>query len=208
MFSKHKNNFSFIFIALLRLRLKFFSLLQEQKSKGEAVRLWWIASATSWWDKRRGYETGLGSGTLCWNACTCTDFPDGSVVNNPLAYVGDMGSISGLGRSPGERNGNPLQNSCLGNPMDKEAWRATVCGVTKELDMTEWLNNNNCTWTHLSLSHKIQRNCMGLKITVCMCSWDEFWMKDNRDQKTPNATSEDPGAKAGYCTCTLVHNST
>ena len=39
-----------------------------------------------------------------------------------------------------------------------------------------------------------------------MCSWDKFWMKDNRDQKTPTATSEDLGAKAGYCTCTLVHN--
>ena len=45
--------------------------------------------------------------------------------------AGDLGSISGLGRSPGEGNGNPLQYSCLGNPMDRGVWRATVHGVTK-----------------------------------------------------------------------------
>ena len=48
-------------------------------------------------------------------------FPGGSVVKNPPANTGDMGSISGLGKSPGERNGNPLQYSCLGNPMDRGA---------------------------------------------------------------------------------------
>ena len=42
-----------------------------------------------------------------------------------------MGSIPGLGRSPGVRNGNPLQYSCLGNPMDRGAWQATVHGVAK-----------------------------------------------------------------------------
>ena len=56
--------------------------------------------------------------------------------------TGDLGLIPGLGRSPGEENGNPLQYSCLGNPTDRGAWRATVQGVTG-LDMTEWLNNNN-----------------------------------------------------------------
>ena len=45
--------------------------------------------------------------------------------------VGDLGSIPGLGRSPGEGNGNPLQYSCLENPMDRGAWWATVHGVTK-----------------------------------------------------------------------------
>ena len=47
------------------------------------------------------------------------------------ADKGDAGSIPGLGRSPGGRNGNPLQNSCLGNPMDRGAWQAIVCGVEK-----------------------------------------------------------------------------
>ena len=50
--------------------------------------------------------------------------------------IRDMGSISGSGRSPGEGNGNPLQYSCLENPMDREAWRATVHRVT-ESDTTE-----------------------------------------------------------------------
>ena len=45
--------------------------------------------------------------------------------------AGDLGSIPGLGRSPGEENGNPLQYSCLENPMDGEAWWAKVHGVTK-----------------------------------------------------------------------------
>ena len=50
-----------------------------------------------------------------------------------------MGSIPGSGRSPGEGNGNPLQYSCLENPMDGGAWRATVHRVTKS-DTTEWLH--------------------------------------------------------------------
>ena len=50
--------------------------------------------------------------------------------------TGDMVSISGSGRPPRERNGNPLQYSCLGNPMDIRAWWTVVHGVTKELDMT------------------------------------------------------------------------
>ena len=58
------------------------------------------------------------------------------MVMNPPANAGDMGSISGSGRSPGEGSGNPLQCSCLGNPMDRGAWRATVHGFTKELDTT------------------------------------------------------------------------
>ena len=60
-------------------------------------------------------------------------FPDGSVVKNPHANAGDadVSSIPGSGRSPGEGNGNPLQYSCLENPMDRGAWKATVHGVLK-----------------------------------------------------------------------------
>ena len=58
-------------------------------------------------------------------------FPRGSVVKNPPAKTGDAGSIPGLGGSPGEGNGNPLQYSCLGNPKDRGAWWATVHRVTK-----------------------------------------------------------------------------
>ena len=56
-------------------------------------------------------------------------------VNLP-ANTGDVGSIPRLGRSPGEGNGNPLQDSCLGNPMDRGTRQATVHGVTKESDTT------------------------------------------------------------------------
>ena len=70
-------------------------------------------------------------------------FPGGSVVKNPPANAGDLGLIPGSGRSPGEGNGNPFQYSCLGNPMDRGAWRAMVHGVSKEMDMTERLNNCN-----------------------------------------------------------------
>ena len=57
-------------------------------------------------------------------------------VKNPPATAGDVSSIPGSGRSPGEGNGNPLQYSCLGNPMDRGAWRTTVHEVTKESDTT------------------------------------------------------------------------
>ena len=63
--------------------------------------------------------------------------PDGSVVKNLLANAGDVSSIPGSGRYPGGGNVNPLQYSCLGNPMDRGAWRATAYGVTK-------------SWTQLS----------------------------------------------------------
>ena len=70
-------------------------------------------------------------------------FPGGAVVKNlpanagiagdagDVGDVGDVGSIPGLGRSLGVGNGNPLQYSCLGNPMDRGAWWATVRGVAK-----------------------------------------------------------------------------
>ena len=53
------------------------------------------------------------------------------MVKNPPVNAGDAGLIFALGRSPGEGNGNPLQYSCLGNPMDTGTWRATVHRATK-----------------------------------------------------------------------------
>jgi len=59
------------------------------------------------------------------------------VVKNPPANAGDardIGSTPGLGRSPGEKHGSPLQNSCWESPMGRGVWQATVHGVPKKLD--------------------------------------------------------------------------
>ena len=63
-------------------------------------------------------------------------FPGGSEVKNPPGMQEDPGLIPELGRSPGEGNGNPCQYSCLGNPRNREAWWATVHGVSEESEMT------------------------------------------------------------------------
>ena len=63
-------------------------------------------------------------------------FPGGSDGKQFACNAGDPGVTPGWGRYPGEGNGNSLQYSCLGNPMDRGAWRATIYGATKELDTT------------------------------------------------------------------------
>ena len=78
----------------------------------------------------------------CPQLRTSEGFPDGSVVKNPPASAGEVGSIPGSGRSSGEGNGNPLQYSCLENPKDRGAWWATVHGVA-EWDTAEQLDDKN-----------------------------------------------------------------
>ena len=63
-------------------------------------------------------------------------FSSPSVVKNLPDKAGDVGSISWSGGLPEGEHGNPLQYSCLGNPMDRKAWWATVRGVAKESDKT------------------------------------------------------------------------
>ena len=70
-------------------------------------------------------------------------FPGGSVVKNPPAKAGNTGSIPGSGRSPGEGNGNPFQCSCLGSPMDRGAWWATVSMGLQRVIMAE---PRSCLW--------------------------------------------------------------
>ena len=69
------------------------------------------------------------SAIIRWLGHSC--FPSSSEVKVSACDVGDPGLIPGLGRSPGEGNGNPLQYSCLENPMDRGAWWAIVHGVPK-----------------------------------------------------------------------------
>ena len=86
-------------------------------------------------------------------------FPGGSVVKNPPANAEDMSSIPGSGRSLREENGNPLPYSCLGNPIDREAWQVIVHGVTKELNTTEQLDIiNNLKTVLKSDRHGLIRN--------------------------------------------------
>ena len=82
-----------------------------------------------WWERERQMPYDI---TYMWNQVV-------PVVKSLPANTGDtrdLGLIPGSGRSPGGRKGNPLQYSCLRNPMDRGAWWATVHGVTRELDRT------------------------------------------------------------------------
>ena len=105
-------------------------------------------------------------------------FPGGSVVKKkkkPAAQAGDMGSIPGSGRCPGEGNDNPLQYSCLENPLDRGAWRATVHGVTE----------SDVTWQLHTATNKRSTNRTVLKETGRMVlnyihrkSGGRFFFKD------------------------------
>ena len=75
----------------------------------------------------------------CTRALVMQGFPGGSVVMNLPASAGELSLIPGLGRSPGEGNGNPLRYSCLGNPMD-----CSCPWCYKESDTTEQLNSPLC----------------------------------------------------------------
>ena len=68
---------------------------------------------------------------LSWLVGRAPGFPGGSDDKQSVCNAGDMGSIPGLERSPGEGNGNPLHYSCLENPMDREAWWATIHGIAQ-----------------------------------------------------------------------------
>ena len=68
----------------------------------------------------------------CWGL-----YPNDSAVKNPPTSAGDSGSVPGSGRSPEGENGSPFQYSGLGNPMYRGAWRAIMCGITKESDTPE-----------------------------------------------------------------------
>ena len=80
-------------------------------------------------------------------------FPGGSEVKASACNAGDLGWIPGLGRSPGEGNGNPLQYSCLENPMDWGAWWATVHRVSKS-----WIRLSDFIFTFLLFRRKAMTN--------------------------------------------------
>ena len=80
-----------------------------------------------------------------------SSFPGGSVVKNLPAKAGDEGSTPGSGRSTGEGHGNSLQYSCLGNPIDREAWQGYSSWGCKASDITYCLNNRSFLHTLLKI---------------------------------------------------------
>ena len=96
----------------------------------------------------------------------CLSFPGGSVVKNLPAMQEMLFQSLGLGRSSGERNGNPLQYSCLENPMDNEAWQAIVHGIAKELWFScSTVSDSATPWTaacQASLSFTISQSLLKL----------------------------------------------
>ena len=102
-------------------------------------------------------------------------FPGGTSGKEPACNVGDTGLIPGLGKSPGGGNGNPLQYSCLENPMDRRAWQATIHRVTlsrtelKQLStgqhpcsMPTWLrflSINRCWFCQKPFLHLLKWSC-------------------------------------------------
>ena len=105
-------------------------------------------------------------------------FPRGSVVKNPPANAGDvrdLGLVCGLGRSPGEGNGNLLQYSCLENPMDRSAWSwwATVHRVTNSRTRLKRLSRHAC-WFLRDLK---DRHIHTLTFSTINIYWDKLYTR-------------------------------
>ena len=106
-----------------------------------------------------------------------TPVPGGSDGKDSACIVGDSGSIPGLGGSPGEGHGNPLQYSCLENPMDREAWWAAVYGVAKswtclkQLSTTQHRNLNNFPRVSLNKARDTGSNQGSLGWVVMTALW-------------------------------------
>ena len=117
-------------------------------------------------------------------------FPDSSVGKESGYNEGDLDSIPESGRSPGEGNGNPLQYSCLENPMDRGAWRATVCGGTKS--QHSWATNTFTFSLHMQLLnwqiHSSQSPSIGGWKWLSACE------KDSKKSSHANLNPK-PGAK-------------
>ena len=102
-------------------------------------------------------------------------FPGGSQVKSLSANTGDVGSNPGSGWSLGKGNGNPLQYSCLGDPMDRGAWQAVFHGVTKESDTTQQLKQHINTHKCIRVKEwKLNKGgCLANGIVPVSISW--FW---------------------------------
>ena len=125
-------------------------------------------------------------------------FPGGSEVTASACNAGDLGSIPGSGRSPGEGNGNPLQYSCLENPMDRGAWRAIVHGVAKS---RTWLSDftslhyfslscSKCYWKP-TICRAFFQSTVRDKAVICCKPWARFEAKYIRNTEWVKSMTSD-----------------
>ena len=133
------------------------------------------------------------------------------MIKNPPADIEDVGLIPGFGRSPGGKNGNPLQYSCLGNPIDRGAWWAIVHGVTKESDTTQQPTTTNiktkCTTAHSAHGAKEPKYQYNKSILRLASKMHYKYISELQKKKTftkfsrggPDANTDDKG----YALCTL-----
>ena len=109
-----------------------------------------------------------GDGQSFWTPPEGLNAPGGSVLKKNLLAcardIGVMGSLPSWARSPGEGNGNPLQYSCLENPMDGGAWQATVHGVSKRHD---WVTKHEC----MHAGERTRRYCFSV----------QFWRNSTKE---------------------------
>ena len=127
---------------------------------------WMIPDFSLWLSKSTGikflpsyvYTSILKTSLHIWDQVMCTrSFPSGSDGKESACYVGDIGSIPGWGRSPGDGNGNPLHYSCLENSKHRGDFRATLPPWgRKESNMTEQLTHTH-THTHTHNVHTFVR---------------------------------------------------
>ena len=132
--------------------------------------------------------TSLSNQHCCSLSCSGTDtsgaFQVALVVKNPPANTGDTGSMPGSGRPPGEGNGNPFPYTCLENPMDRGAWRATVHGVT-ETNTMEPVHASAHTYlwkTRKKLVEIKAKSCLKSVVVLC-CPPPRACMVPSRDRK-------------------------
>ena len=88
------------------------------------------------------------------------------MVKNQPASAGDRGSIPELGRSPGEGNGNPLQYSCLGNPMDRRACQAIIRKVTKSWKLLKQRHASTPVQEEISQKEKVKVKVVSVRLFV------------------------------------------